>query len=56
MELEDAFKLEKRGKNDYFKKKKNQDLGDQLYGWMAFQIQPSIHTADLLDHGISFSK
>jgi hypothetical protein len=35
MELEDAFKLEKRGKKDYFKKKKNHDLGDQLYGWMA---------------------
>jgi hypothetical protein len=35
MKLEDAFKLEKRGKKDYFKKKKNQDLGDQLYGWMA---------------------
>jgi hypothetical protein len=35
MKLEDAFKLEKRAKKDYFKKKKNHDLGDQLYGWMA---------------------
>ncbi|KAK2411992.1 XH/XS domain-containing protein [Trifolium repens] len=61
MKLEDAFKSKNRGKENYFERKKDHDLGDQLYGWMAgsrrsaLQIQPSTHRVDLLDHDFSFS-